>query len=258
LCYIYRSDYAPRTDFFWSFAEEERALDAGLCWRWPTVAEGAGQIEPSFRGWCDAISENLHVEETNESENGEQGEDDGEWRRERCGAWVGLVASALPGVEKGQDARSRTQMVADTFHEACRRSAGVNLEEGAQLAAEWGRDRETVEAAFCENSTIMRSWYLDERELFGLKIEAGDLFELPVWQLMGLIVKHEVGAVIVRRLVLMLDHSRCVCKLDGDEEAARVWETERDRCLVAAGFTNVVYCLVLNTQIYHEHQEFLR
>ena len=149
-------------------------------------------------------------------------------------------------------------MMSEAFYEVCRRSGNVDLEDGAQLAAEWGQERDAVEATFHANPTLMRSWFLGEQELASLKIEPEDLFELPAWQLMGLVVRHESGAAIVRRLVLMVDHARVMSSLDGDFDAARLWEMERDRCLLAAGFSNVVYCLVLNTQMYYEHQEFLR
>ena len=37
-----------------------------------------------------------------------------------------------------------------------------------------------------------------------------------------------------------------------------VWEHERDRCIAfGAGYANICYCLVLNTQLHAEHSDFL-
>ena len=43
----------------------------------------------------------------------------------------------------------------------------------------------------------------------------------------------------------------------GDDKSAQVLEHERDRGLVAMGYTNMCYCLVLNTQLQFEHEAFL-
>jgi hypothetical protein len=45
--------------------------------------------------------------------------------------------------------------------------------------------------------------------------------------------------------------------LCGDDKSAEVLEQERDRGLVAMGFTSMCYCLVLNTQLHFEHWAFL-
>jgi len=254
-------DAVPVLDFFSSFAERDDVLARqygwfiGLCWRRPQRGEHAHARGRGIMVGNDEASECGGSGRSADEVVGSESDDEAGWRKMGASMWVDLVATGVPWTMEDGNRGEQIAAEAVEFEEACRKSGDVGLEDGAVFAAAWGQERELVEEAFRENSTMMRSWYLEESELAVLKIDAEDLNELPVWQLMGLFVR---GGEIVRRLVLMLDHARVISRLCGNHSAAALWESERDRCLVAAGFTNATYCLVLNTQIYCEHQTFIR
>ena len=152
---------------------------------------------------------------------------------------------------------------------ACKQSGEISAEEwsrrlcwtyGQGWASKCALERERFEGEFQRSRTMMHSWYLGEEELRGLRVCEDALRELPVLALMGIVAR---SARLVKRLVLMLDHARVVAALAEEtalngEDMAVVWEHERDRCIAfGAGYANICYCLVLNTQLHAEHSDFL-